>query len=113
MLKTRMIIIGVLSLCITLLSPFIFNSYFEQQPEDLSQHLTFGGPIPFAEQKVILPSEEDQYPLEVKFESPFEKETKYKITPLLLSFVCFFLFLFAFYSIVARFFKAKPVIEPK
>ncbi|WP_313801463.1 hypothetical protein [Cytobacillus sp.] len=112
MLKQRLIIIGILSFGITLLSPFIFYSYFETQPKILIQQLSFGGPFPFAQQTVTLPNGEDLYPLEVKFESPFEKKTALNITPFFFSFVCFFLFIFALYSIIARFFNGKPIKEP-
>lgn len=106
-----MFINGLLALAITILSPFIFYSYFETPPESLNQKLTFGGPFPFTEQSFTLPSDEGQYPLEVKFESPFEKDTKYMVTPFVLSFLSFFLFLFALFSIIGRFFKGKPVPE--
>ncbi len=113
MLTKRIIFIGVVSLAITLISPFFFHSYFEEKPEVVKQAITFGGPFPFAEQMVLLPSQTDSYPTEVKFESPFEKETKYKITPLLFSFLGYFLFLFALYSIIRRLFSGKPLEEPE
>lgn len=113
MIKKRMIAIGILSLGITLMSPFIFYSYFEEQPESLKQDITFGGPFPFAEQSINLPTEEGSYPIEVKFESPFDKETKYKVTPFLFSFISFFLFLFTFYTIISRFFSGKEIKEPE
>ncbi|MBP2239968.1 Na+(H+)/acetate symporter ActP [Cytobacillus eiseniae] len=113
MLKKQIIIIGIISLIITILSPFYFVSYIEALPDSLNQKLAFGGPFPFAEQTFTLPDEENQYPLEVHFESPFEKETKYKITPFIFSYICLFLFFFALYTIIARFFTRKPVREPE
>ncbi|KOP81924.1 hypothetical protein ACFFHH_24975 [Cytobacillus solani] len=113
MIKHRIIIVGIFSLVITLISPFVFYSYFETQPKILNQQLSFGGPFPYAEQTITLPAGEELYPLEIKFESPFERETKFNIIPFILSFVCFFLFFFAIYSIIARFFKGKPVKEPQ
>lgn len=113
MLKQRIIIIGILSFGITLISPFIFYSYIETQPKIFVKQLSFGGPFPFAQQTVTLPSEENFYPLEVKFESPLEKKTKFNITPFFFSFVCFFLFIFALFSIIARFFNRKPIKEPQ
>jgi len=112
MLRRRIIIIGILSLGLTFLSPFVFLSYFESQPKILNQQLTFGGPFPFAEQMATLPADEQLYPLEVKFESPFEKETNFKMLSFILSFIFFYLFLFALYSIFARFIR-KPLKEPK
>ncbi|WP_057766222.1 hypothetical protein [Cytobacillus praedii] len=112
MLKTRLIITGIFSLGITLLSPFVFYSYFETQPQILNQQLSFGGPFPYAEQTVSLPSGKNHYPLEIKFESPFEMKTEFKIIPFIFSFVCFYLLIFAIYSIIARFFKGKAIKEP-
>lgn len=112
-MKKRMITIGILSLVITLMSPFIFYSYFEEQPETLKQKITFGGPVPFAEQSFNLPVQKDSYPLEIKFESPFDNETKYKLIPFLFSYICYFLFLFALYTIISRFFSGKQIKEPK
>lgn len=113
MLTKRIILIGVISLVITLMSPLFFHSYFEEKPDIVKQAIAFGGPFPFAEQMVILPSDTDSYPIEVKFESPFETETKYKVAPLLFSFLGYFLFLFALYSIIRRLFSGKPLKEPE
>lgn len=112
-MKKRIITIGILSLVITLLSPFIFYSYFEEQPETLTQKITFGGPVPFVEQSINLPDQKKSYPLEVKFESPSDNETKYKFSPFLFSYICYFLFLFAFYTIISRFFSGKQIKDPK
>lgn len=94
------------------MSPFIFYSYFEKKPEDLNQRILFGGPFPFAEQAVSLPVEKDKYPIEVKFISPLDKETSFKITPFILSFSSIFLFLFAFYTIISRFINGRQLKEP-
>ena len=108
-----MLLFSVLALAITFITPFIFYSYFEQKPENLNQNLLFGGPFPFAEQNITLPKEKAHYPLEVKFTTPFEKETNFKVTPFILSFICIFLFIFAFYSIVRSFINGRQIKEPK
>ncbi|QED47380.1 hypothetical protein [Cytobacillus dafuensis] len=113
MLRKKLLIFGIISLAITIMSPFMFYSYIEKKPNSLQQNITFGGPFPFAEQMVTLPADKKLYPLEVKFESPFEKQTKYKATPFLFSFICFYLFLFALYSIVTRFFISREIKEPE
>lgn len=113
MFNKRLIFIGILALVITALSPFLFISYFDEKPDVLNQHLLFGGPFPFAEQKIDLPEDNNAYPIEVKFESPFEMDTNYKVTPFLLSFICFYLFLFALHSIISRFFSGRQGKELK
>jgi len=114
MLKKRIVTILILSLAITILSPFFFYSYFEEKPTDLNQNIIFGGPFPFAEQTINLPNEKESYPIEIKFESPFEKDTIFKVTPFLFSLFSYFLFLFAFYTIIRRFFtKPIKVKEPE
>ncbi|MEM5593691.1 hypothetical protein AAHH67_21580 [Niallia circulans] len=47
----KYIVIMIISLLISLVSPFIFKNYVAQKPEQLEQSFRFGGPIPFAEQK--------------------------------------------------------------
>lgn len=101
-----------MALAVTLISPFIFYSYFEKKPDELNQNILFGGPFPFAEQTVSLSEAKGDYPLEVKFVSPFEKETNFKVTPFILSFVCLFLFLFAVYSIFTRLIIGRQLKEP-
>lgn len=112
MSKKKLLLFCLLSLAITFMSPFIFYSYFEKKPEDLNQRILFGGPFPFAEQAVSLPVEKDKYPIEVKFISPLDKETSFKITPFILSFSSIFLFLFAFYTIISRFINGRQLKEP-
>lgn len=108
----KLLLFSVLAIAITLMTPYIFYSYFETKPVNLNQNLLFGGPFPFAEQNISLPEAKDHYPLEVKFTSPFEKETNFKATPFILSFICFFLFIFAFYSITTRFVTGRQVKGP-
>ncbi len=108
MLKKRMITTILLSLIITSLSPFIFYGYFEEIPADLEQKIIFGGPFPFAEQRIHLPADKESYPIEIKYVSPFEKKTNFKVTPFLFSLLSYFLFIFAFYTIIRRFFT-KPI----
>lgn len=113
MLRNKLLFFGAVALAISLSSPFIFYSYFEQRPNELNQRISFGGPFPFAEQEVTLPEANNEYPLEVKFVSPLEKETNLKIIPFLLTFICFFLFIFALYTIISNFINGRQKKEPK
>ncbi|MEH7125516.1 hypothetical protein V7122_23990 [Bacillus sp. JJ1532] len=113
MLTKKIIFFGVLALVITLSTPIIFVSYFETKPAQLSQDILFGGPFPFAEQRNSLPEAEHDYPLELKFTSPLEKETNFKVIPFLFSFICFYLFFFSLYYIISRFFSGRQLKEPK
>ncbi|WNS77016.1 hypothetical protein RRV45_08540 [Bacillus sp. DTU_2020_1000418_1_SI_GHA_SEK_038] len=113
MLRNKLLFFGVVALAITLSSPFIFYSYFEERPAQLNQSISFGGPFPFAEQQVTLPEAKNEYPLEVKFVSPIEKETNFKVTPFLFTFICFFLFTFSLYTIISNFFNGRQKKEPK
>ncbi|MFT8320324.1 MAG: hypothetical protein ABF649_05400 [Bacillus sp. (in: firmicutes)] len=101
----RVTIIAVISLIISFSSPFIFKQYLEKKPLEPKDALVFGGPIPFAEQKVELPQNADLYPLEVQFQSPFEQTTKIHFIPFVFTFICFFLLIFAIYTVFASYFK--------
>ena len=103
----RIIILFLLSLLITSLSPFMFSAYFEIKPESLTQASKFGGPFPFAQQSITLPTDHSKYPLEVRFASPFERETKFHTFPFMLSFSFFFLLILSLISILFRFFKGS------
>lgn len=111
MIKKKDIIIGILSLGFTIISPFIFHSYYEGKPESTNQNIVFGAPFPFAEQTISFPEDSDSYPLEVKFTSPFEKETDYKVVPFLFSFFSYFLLFFSLYTIFSRYITRKPKHE--
>ncbi|UII57250.1 hypothetical protein LS684_07365 [Cytobacillus spongiae] len=104
-MKNRVIIIGVISLLFTIASPFVFNAYFEKKPEESSPVVPFGGPFPFAKQSVTLPADENDYPIEVTFTSPLEKDVEFLFVPFILSFLFFYLFFFSLYSIIIRFFS--------
>ncbi|MCE4048447.1 MULTISPECIES: hypothetical protein [Bacillaceae] len=99
----RVIIVAIISLIVSLSSPFIFHNYLEKKPLEQKETLVFGGPIPFAEQKVQLPEEENAYPAEFTFQSPLETETKLQPFPLVFTFICYFLLIFSVYTVVASF----------
>lgn len=111
MIKRRIILIGFFSLMFTFVSPFVFTSYFGKKPPELTQKISFGAPFPFADQTFVLPENKDDYPLEVSFTSPLEKKTGIRMIPFLLSFACFYLFFFSFFSIVIRFFATVKYKE--
>ncbi|MBT2687863.1 hypothetical protein J7I93_06700 [Bacillus sp. ISL-47] len=111
MISKKVIIIVILSLAFTIISPFIFHSYYERKPESTHQNIEFGAPFPFAEQTTSFPEDSYSYPLEVKFSSPFEKETGYKAVPFLFSFFSYFLLFFPLYTIFSRYFTGKPKKE--
>ncbi|SFA76422.1 MULTISPECIES: hypothetical protein [unclassified Bacillus (in: firmicutes)] len=104
MIKKRFFYTLIISLVITLLSPYYFSSYFEKKPDTLEQNVNFGGPFPFLNQKVDLPSNEQSYPLEINFSSPIKKDTDVKPFMFLLSLSTFFALFFSFYTIIIRFF---------
>ncbi|PWW19821.1 hypothetical protein DFO73_11815 [Cytobacillus oceanisediminis] len=108
MISKKDIIIGILSLAFTIISPFTFHSYYEGKPESTIQNIVFGAPFPFAEQTISFPENSDSYPLEVKFISPFEKETDYKVVPFLFSFFSYFLLFYSLYTIFSRYMTRKP-----
>lgn len=104
----RVIAVSVLSLILSFCSPFMFKQYIEKKPLAQTDTLTFGGPIPFAEQKVELPTKEQAYPVVLSFQSPFEKDTTFHPLPLFFTFVCFFLLLFAVFSLFSSYIKKIP-----
>lgn len=101
----RIIIVGIISLIISLSSPFIFHNYLEKKPLEEKETMVFGGPIPFAEQKVQIPEEEYAYPAEFTFQSPLETETKIQTFPFVFTFICYFLLIFSVYTVVASYSK--------
>ncbi|NHM29632.1 hypothetical protein [Neobacillus terrae] len=105
MSKGKFIIVFIISLGLTIASPYYFKSYFEKKPTDLNQTVHFGGPIPFVGQTVVLPDVDKQYPLEVKFQSPIKKKTDFSFVPFIISFIILFALLFSLISIIIRFFK--------
>ncbi|WP_445488497.1 hypothetical protein [Niallia sp. 03133] len=104
----KVFIIAVISLIISFISPFLFKQYIEKKPLDQKNTLVFGGPIPFAEQKVALPQDDYQYPAVIRFQSPLKQETIFHPIPLLFTFICIFVFLFAVSTIVASYFTKIP-----
>ncbi len=108
MISKKIITIGILSFAFTIISPFIFNSYVGEKPEKSNQNVKFGAPFPYAEQNISFPENSKLYPLEIKFSSPMEKETDYKILPFLFSFFSYFLFFFSLITIASRYISRKP-----
>jgi hypothetical protein len=111
LVKKRIIIICVISMFVTLASPYIFTSYFEKKPESLKQTVHFGGPLPFIHQQAVLNENDKAYPLEVDFQSPFKQKTNFLLWPFLISFTIFFAILFSLYTIFSRFFKKNDRYE--
>jgi len=101
----RVIYVLIISIIVSLCSPFVFHNYLEKKPLEQKDTLTFGGPIPFAEQKVQLPEKENEYPAEFSFKSPLETETKFHIIPFLFTLLCYFLLIFSVYTVVASYSK--------
>jgi hypothetical protein len=103
----KYIVIMIISLLISLVSPFIFKNYVAQKPEQLEQAFHFGGPIPFAEQKKLLPTSVEAYPLEITFESPVQSKTIFHPIPFIFSFLVFFLLILAISTVFSSFFGKK------
>lgn len=108
----KILIIGVLSLAISLLSPFIFKHYLEKKPAVIEETMTFGGPIPFAEQHVSLPEELNDYPTEISFQSPFNQATSIQWLPLGFTFICYFLLIISLYTVLSKY-LTKPIQRKK
>ncbi len=106
-------IIGIIALAFSIISPFIFNAYIEEKPDELEKTLIFGGPFPFAEQTLTLPEDKNSYPAIIDFESPMDEKTAIKWIPLLLTFMSYFLLFFSIYSIIARFINGRPTRKEK
>ncbi|PKG22169.1 hypothetical protein [Niallia nealsonii] len=104
----RVIAVSVLSLILSFCSPFMFKQYIEKKPLEQIRTLTFGGPIPFAEQKVELPTNKKAYPVVISFQSPLAKDTIFHPLPMVFTFVCFFLLLFAVFSLFSSYIKKVP-----
>ncbi|GKU82337.1 hypothetical protein [Niallia sp. NCCP-28] len=104
----RVIAVSVLSLILSVCSPFMFKQYIEKKPHEQTRALIFGGPIPFAEQKVELPTKEEAYPVVISFQSPLEKDTIFHPLPLFFTFFCFFLLLFAVFTLFSSYIKKVP-----
>lgn len=105
MMRKKILLLTIFSLLITSFSPYMFAVYFVEKPAYLTQASLFGGPFPFAEQIIILPNNDENYPIEIQFASPFIQETKFHALPFLLTFTCFFLLHLALISIIIRFFR--------
>ncbi|WP_312096864.1 hypothetical protein [Niallia sp.] len=105
----KYIVITVISLLISLATPFIFKNYVEHKPERLEQAFRFGGPIPFAEQQKLLPASTNAYPLEVSFVSPFQTKTILHPVSLFFSFLVFFLLILSIFTVLNSYFGKKPM----
>lgn len=103
MSKKYLVFLLLLSVLFTLFSPVLFPTYFEERPEPLTKDISFGVPFPFIKQKVQLPNNVDEYPLEITYNYGYEKHTTFKIIPFLLSFLTVFLFFTAIITVLVRF----------
>ncbi|PLR97442.1 hypothetical protein [Bacillus sp. T33-2] len=104
MRRKQLIITGVLSLVFTLFTPFIFDAYFEKKPDTLEQNVSFGAPFPFVQNKITLPANQAEYPVELSFQSPLSG-TGFQLIPFLLSFTCIYLLMFSLIGILVYYFK--------
>ncbi len=104
----KYIVITIISLLISLATPFIFKNYVEHKPEELEQSFRFGGPIPFAEQQKLLPASSNAYPLEVSFESPVQTKTIFHPISFIFSFLVFFLLILSIFTVLKSYFGKIP-----
>jgi hypothetical protein len=110
MLKRRIIVLSLLSLIITCLSPFMFAAYFEKKPTSITQTAKFGGPFPFVQQTIVLPDNPNKYPIEVNFIFPPQKETKMDFVPFFLSFISFFTIIYTLAFLGLLFFNGPKKV---
>lgn len=94
------------------MSPFVFKLYLEKKPTVIEETMAFGGPIPFAEQRVSLPEDTNDYPTEITFQSPFEQATIIQWLPLGFTFICYFLLIISLYTVLSRY-LTKPIQRKK
>lgn len=102
-MKKSFIIIILLSLGVTLGSPYFFDAYVHEKPVNLERPLYFGGPFPFFEQTIDYPENESTYPLSIKFTSYFDSELHFNVISFALSFISFFLLFYSIYGIVMHY----------
>lgn len=113
-MNKKIVVILLLSLAFTLISPFVFNAFVADKPAELPYKAVFGAPFPYLGQVKELPEDTASYPVIVEFNSPFEEDTDFSVIPFALSLLCFFLLFFSIYTIIARFMDRKPAEkEPK
>lgn len=108
-MKKSIIVIILLSLAFTLVSPFVFNAYVDAKPSELPYKAVFGAPFPYIEQVKELPDDTGSYPFIAEFDLSLDHETDFNIIPFVLSMLCFFLLFFSIYSLLSRFMDRKPV----
>lgn len=106
-MKKSIIVIVLLSLAFTLVSPFVFNAYVDSKPAELPYKAVFGAPFPYIEQIKELPEDPDSFPVIVEFDFTFD-HTDFNIIPFVLSMLCFFLLFFSIYTLFSRFLDRKP-----
>jgi ABC-type multidrug transport system fused ATPase/permease subunit len=104
----KYIVITIISLLISLATPFIFKNYVEHKPEQIEQSFRFGGPVPFAEQQKLLPASTNAYPLDISFESPFQTKTIFHPVSFIFSFLVFFLLVLSIFTILKSYFGKIP-----
>ena len=102
-LKKSLIIIILLSLGVTIGSPYFFNAYVHEKPLNLERPLTYGGPFPFFEQNIDYPIAESDYPLDIAFTSYFDENLQFKIGSFFFSFISFFLLFYSIYAIIQHY----------
>jgi hypothetical protein len=106
-LKSKWIATIIFSLIVTMSTPFLFPTYYTEKPNEVRQMAQFGAPFPFASQEVILPNENNRYPIEINFVSPFYTGIDFHTIPFILSFICFFLLFLSIVSVFSSFIKSK------
>ncbi|MCF2647617.1 MULTISPECIES: hypothetical protein [Bacillaceae] len=104
----KYLIMTIISLLISLATPFLFKNYIVQKPTQLTQSFRFGGPIPFAEQQKLLPASSNAYPLEVSFESPMQTKTIFHPVSFMFSFLMFFLLILSIFTVLKSYFGKIP-----
>lgn len=107
-MKKSIIVIILLSLAFTLVSPFVFNAYVDAKPAELPYKAVFGAPFPYIEQVKELPEDPDFFPVIVEFDFSLD-HTGFNIIPFALSMLCFFLLFFSIFTLISRFMDRKPV----
>jgi len=102
-LKKSFIIILLLSLGVTISSPYIFSAYVHEKPMNLERPVYFGGPFPFFEQEIEYPLAESDYPLDIPFTSYFDENLQFKLGSFFFSFISYFLLFYSIYAIIMHY----------
>lgn len=102
-MKKSLIIILLLSLGVTIGSPYFFSAYVHEKPLNIERPITFGGPFPFFEQEIEYPKAKSDYPLEIAFPSYFDDNLQFKLGSFFFSFISFFLLFYSVYAIIMHY----------